>query len=148
MAKKVVASEPLNEDMQSIIATLAMQKGDLPAAVGIYEKLYNDTKDIKYLYAQGITYVEGGMSEKGLAIAEQLLAFPDNEIKTIPINLLSMQGKQPVRIKAAALLIKAAIQLQPPANNKAKAYEYLKECIAIQPDFEVAQNLANQYFKQ
>jgi|GEM_PF-2932626 len=147
MAKKVVAKQPNNEDMQGVLATVAMQRGDVPTALGIYEKLYSNTKDYKYLYAQGITYVEGGANERGLAIAEELLAVPDADIKTLEVNKLSSDGKQQIKLKAAALLIKGAVQLQTENPNTAKAYEYLKECLAIQPDFEVAQNLVNQVFK-
>jgi len=147
MAKKVVAKQPNNEDMQGVLATVAMQRGDVPTALGIYEKLYSNTKDYKYLYAQGITYVEGGANDRGLAIAEELLAVPDSDIKTLEVNRLSSAGKQQIKLKAAALLIMGAVQLQTEKPNTAKAYEYLKACLELQPDFEVAQNLVNQVFK-
>jgi len=145
-ARKVVITQPLNEHMQEIIAVVAMQKGQETEAINIYEKLFETTKDFTHLYNLGIIYSELGKSENALQIADRLMQEPDSEIKTIRAPMLSAKTKQSVSLEAAALLLKSVVQLRPPANNRAKSYEYLKECLTLQPDFEVAQNLANQYF--
>lgn len=149
MAKKVVEKQPFNEDMQTLLAQIDFQKGDLLTGMARFDKLFEKTKNYKFIFNKGQVYVQAQQVNKTLEIVDQLLAAPDADLKTIDVKMVSNpNGEQQVKIKAAALFLKAYAYLAGPNPDSKKAYTILQECLALQNNFEMAQALAQQAFPQ
>ena len=64
-------------------------------------------KTINTYLAKGLIYAQGQQANKTLEIVEELLAVPDNELKTIQVKKISNPAEeQAIKIKAAALFLK------------------------------------------
>ena len=149
MAKRVIEKDPFNEDMQTLLAQVDFQKGDLLTGMARFDKLFEKTKDYKFIFKKGYIYAQAQQVNKTLEIVEQLLAAPDGDLKTIDIQLVSNPGsEQKVKIKAAALFLKAYAYLAGQNPDTKKAYGIMQECLALQNDFEMARALVQQAFTQ
>lgn len=149
MAKKVVEKQPFNEDMQTLLAQIDFQKGDLLTGMARFDKMFEKTKNYKFIFNKGQIYVQAQQVNKTLEIVDQLLAVPDADLKTIDVKMVSNpNAEQKVKIKAAALFLKAYAYLAGKSPDTKKAYGIMQECMAIQSDFEMAQALIQQAFPQ
>jgi hypothetical protein len=149
MAKKVVEKQPFNEDMQTLLAQIDFQKGDLLTGMARFDKLFEKTKNYKFIFNKGQIYVQAQQVNKTMEIVEQLMSVPDADLKTIDVKLVSNpNSEQKVKIKAAALFLKAYAYLAGANPDTKKAYSVLQECLALQNNFEMAQALAQQAFPQ
>jgi len=147
MAKQVVEKQPLNEDMQSLLAQIDIQKGDVLTGMSRFDKLFEETKDYKYIFSKGLIYAQGQQANKTLEVVEELMAVPDNELKTIKVKKISNPNEdQAIKIKAAALFLKAYAYLGGEKPDTRKAFDLFEETFKIQNDFELARALAQQAF--
>jgi hypothetical protein len=147
MAKQVVEKQPLNEDMQSLLAQIDIQRGDVLTGMARFDKLFAETKDYKYIFSKGLIYAQGQQANKTLEIVEELLAVPDNELKTIQVKKISNPAEeQAIKIKAAALFLKAYAYLGGQNPDSRKAFDLFEETFEVQNDFELARALAQQAF--
>ena len=149
MAQQVVKEQPLNEDMQMLLANIDLQRGDELSGMSRIDKLFEATKDYKFIFKKGLVYAQAGQANKTFENIDKLMAVPDNEIKTIKVNMVSNPAaEQDVKIKAAALLLKAYAYLGGQQPDRKAAYPLLEEALSLQNNFEMAQALAQQAFPQ
>lgn len=149
MAQKVVEKQPLNEDMQILLAQIDFQRGDLLTGMSRFDKLFDATKNYKFIFNKGLVYAQTGQANKTLEVVDQLLAVPDNEIKTITVKKVSdPNADQEVKIKAAAFFLKAYAYLGGQNPDRKAAYPFLEQSIALQGDFEMAQAIAQEAYPQ
>ena len=147
MAKQVIEVDPLNEKMNEILIISDLGNRDVLTAMARFDKMYEKTKDKKFLFKKGFTYVDIGQPGKGLEIAEEFLKMPDNALKTVKVSLISDPNKQQdVKIKAAALALKAYAYMKGTQNPLSKeTYALINEALSIQNNFELAQALAQEF---
>ena len=149
MAKRVVETQPLNEDMQTLLAQVDFQKGDMLTGMSRFDKLFEATKNYKFIFNKGLVYAQTGQANKTLEVVDQLLAVPDNEVKTITVKKVSdPSANQDVKIKSAALFLKAYAYLGGQNPDRKAAYPFLEQSILLQRDFEMAQAIAQEAYPQ
>ncbi|MCK9481338.1 MAG: hypothetical protein M0R38_06220 [Bacteroidia bacterium] len=137
-AEKALALDPGDVRMLEIAGFIYFDAGDFKKAEEKINKLYQITKEPKYLYSLSQVYAYMGDIKKSNEMTDLILK--DGAIDNLYVDVSTSTGQvQSVRIKAAAYFVKANL-----VQNPKTVVSLLGKALAIQPDFEVAKKIKEE----
>ncbi|MBI1305359.1 MAG: hypothetical protein GC181_01955 [Bacteroidetes bacterium] len=132
LAEKVVAAQPKNYKAMELVAEGQAITGNYADAVKNYNALYKENPDLRYLYQ--LAKIESNRND--MAAFNKRLDEILSADGTVKVEFPGAQGTQMIDIKAAVYFLKAQVFVN--ENNFSQAGNYLKQCLAIEPNFESA----------
>lgn len=134
-AEKALTLDPGDVRMLEIAGYIYFDAGAFKKAEEKITKLYQITKEPKYLYSLAQVYTYMGDPKRANEMADIILN--DSASDQIYVDVSTSTGEtQSVKIKAAAYFVKANLQQSPKS-----IISYLAKAIAVQPDFEIAKKI-------
>lgn len=135
--KKGLAINPNNIFLLEIKAKLDLEEQRDTMSKGIFQRLYNRTHDITYLW--DIAFIElyaQNNIKKTDSIINSVISKVESEVQLVRLEHLQERIQEKVAAKSAFLYLRAVIQAG--QNNRAKAMKTLEEAIKYSPNFYYA----------
>jgi len=137
MGEDILKRDENRNDIREMLA-VAKQALNMPKeALADYEKIFNATKELQYLYQVATLQYQLKRFGECIASLEQIIANPESEKKQIAIKNQD-GGGQNVPMKAAAFNVKGICALE--VNQDDAAKENFNEALKLFPDFVLAKN--------
>lgn len=134
-AEKALTLDPGDIKMLEIAGYIYFDAGAFKQAEEKITKLYQITKEPKYLYSLAQVYTYMGDPKRANEMTDIILN--DAATDNIFVDVSTSTGElQSVKIKAAAYFVKANLQ-----QSQKNIISYLSKAISIQPDFEIAKKI-------
>ncbi|MFN4083342.1 MAG: tetratricopeptide repeat protein [Bacteroidia bacterium] len=126
---------PDSEKYLQIKALCVQQTGNFEEELGLYEKLYESTKKLPYLYQLTAYYFSSGQTKEAKNYLEKLEELSKNSTDSVDF-MISETEKQKVPIKAAIYNMKAYMSVQ--NRDLASAKKFFEMALKEFPDFITA----------
>lgn len=140
VGEEILQSNPANPAIRELVAISKQNLGMLKESLADYEKLYEQNKQMYYLYQ--IATLQYQLKRYGECVAslDYILTQKDADEQKVSIRVQS--GMQEVPMKAAALNVKGICAIE--LNQKEAAITNFKKALEIYPEFVLAKgNLEN-----
>jgi tetratricopeptide (TPR) repeat protein len=135
VGESILKEKPDNKEVIEVVALSKQQLGMVKEALPDYEKLYQLSKDLFYLYqVAGIQYQLKRMGEC-MATTDQIIGSKDAASRKVTITN-SDGSSEEVSFMAAALNIKSLCLLDMGQTEQAKGF--LNEVVKLEPGFRLA----------
>lgn len=136
---KALYKEKENDARTEVLAICAKQLGQPIEAIDLYKKLYNSTKNTNFAFEQlQLEYGIKRLAEAKLTAEALLLALPIDDKTKLTVPKLDNKTAQEVSLKAGIFYLLGNIYFD--MNDKVQAQQQFEKAIALQPDYELAQN--------
>lgn len=137
-AEKALEQDPGNLKMLEMAGYIYFEGGSFKKSEEKFNKLYDLTKEHKYLYQLAQVYGYMGDIRKSNEMTDLILKDPAAD--SVFIDVATSDGQmQMVQIKAACHFVKANLQKTPRL-----AMGYLQKALSIQPNFELARKIRDE----
>lgn len=137
-AEKALTLDPGDVKMLELAGYIYFEGGSFRKSEEKFSKLYQVTKELKYLYQLSQIYGYMGDVKKSTEMTDMILK--DAAADDYMVEIATSEGQvQMVKIKAAAYFVKANLQKSPKlilAN--------LSKALSIQSDFEIARKIKDE----
>jgi tetratricopeptide (TPR) repeat protein len=138
-AEQSLETNPDNQGMLELAGYIYFEGGAFRKSEEKFKKLYQITKEPKYLYQ--LSQIYGYLDDKKKANEMLDMVLSNNNLDNYLIDLsTSTGGLQEVKIKAACWFVRANLQ-----NTPQQALPYIKKAIQIQPNFEIARKVKEEF---
>lgn len=139
---KPLYQEKENDSRTEVLAICAKQLGQSTEAIDLYKKLYTSTKNNNFAFEQlQLEYNIKRLAEAKLTAEGLLVSIPVDDKTKLTVPKLDNKTAQEVSLKAGIYYLLGNIYFD--MNDKVQAQQQFEKAIALQPDYELAQNALN-----